>query len=150
MSTRASVKITDSFGDELWFYRHSDGYPEGTLPTLKIFCDWVREGRIRDNCGQACGWLILIGASEYSKVWRTVDGELKQVDKETIMEPISGDSFMGWKCSSYEPATCAAGDAEFLYTIDLDEKTISVECINSGKTVSVSFIFSPDLQELYV
>jgi len=71
MSTRAQIKITDSFGQELWFYRHSDGYPDGTLPTLQKFLDWVKAGKIRDNVEQAAGWLILIGAEEYGKTMIT-------------------------------------------------------------------------------
>lgn len=64
MSTRANIIITDG-QDKLFFYRHSDGYPSGTLPTLNLFLEWVKVGKIRDNVQQAAGWLILIGANEY-------------------------------------------------------------------------------------
>jgi len=66
MSTRAGVIIKDGH-DELHFYRHSDGYPEGTLPTLEKFLNLVKEGKIRNNVDQAAGWLIIIGAEEYNK-----------------------------------------------------------------------------------
>ncbi len=33
MSTGANVVLTDDFGDSLGFYRHSDGYPDGVMPT---------------------------------------------------------------------------------------------------------------------
>lgn len=65
MSTRANIVIKDRH-DKLFFYRHSDGYPEGTLPTLNKFIDWVKSGKIRDNVSQAAGWLIILGALEYN------------------------------------------------------------------------------------
>ena len=68
MSTRANIIIKDEHS-QLIFYRHSDGYPEGALPTLNKFMDWVKAGKIRDNVDQASGWLILIGAQEYDTVY---------------------------------------------------------------------------------
>lgn len=57
MSTRANIIVKDKH-DTLWFYRHSDGYPEGTLPSLNKFLDMVKSGKIRDNVGQVvdCHW----------------------------------------------------------------------------------------------
>ena len=111
MSTRANILITDGM-DSMWFYRHSDGYPEGTMPTLELFLSWVKDGYIRDNVGQSAGWLIMIGNTEYHK---------KQIPTK--------DGYSGWKVGSYEPTTCQHGDIEFLYTIDLIKKTIEVKAI---------------------
>ena len=129
MSTRAQVKITDSFGQELWFYRHSDGYPEGTLPSLEKFLDWVKEGRIRDNAEQAAGWLILIGAQERDTKTVYNNGDFTRIKKETLTEPGEKNDVSGWKCGSYEPCACGDlhGDVEFLYTISLEDKTIEVK-----------------------
>lgn len=56
MSTRANVVLRDSEGGEcLWFYRHSDGYPEGALSSLETFINWVAQGKIRNNVEQAGG-----------------------------------------------------------------------------------------------
>ena len=110
MSTRANIIIRDKY-DELIFYRHSDGYPEGTLPTLEKFLDWAIEGRIRDNVGQAAGWLILIGADEYG------------VTAVNPVEPVEREG-MGWKCGAYEPSVGIHGDIEHLYVIDLEEMEI--------------------------
>ena len=123
MSTRANVVIKDQYG-ELWFYRHSDGYPEGTMPTLEKFLKWVKEGKIRDNINQAAGWLTLIGAEEYGVKRSWADGELVETPKETVTEP-SSDSMSGWKCGAYEPTVRQHGDIEYLYTIDLDKKTLT-------------------------
>lgn len=108
MSTRANIIIKDKW-DELWFYRHSDGYPEGTLPTLNKFLKMVTEGKIRDNLTQAAGWLIVIGHEEYAK------------SREKY------PSLSGWKVGAYEPTTAQHGDIEFLYTVDLTKKTIEVK-----------------------
>ena len=64
MSTRASIIIKDE-DEKLIFYRHSDGYPTGTMPTLNKFLELVKSGKIRDNVGQSAGWLIILGALEY-------------------------------------------------------------------------------------
>jgi hypothetical protein len=116
MSTRAQVIITDG-NQELWFYRHSDGYPEGTLPTLKRFMSWVRDGKIRDNVEQAAGWLIALGMQEYSGY------------KGDPFDPERGSSIMGWKVGAYEPCACRDlhGDVAYLYTLDLIALTIRIE-----------------------
>ena len=110
MSTRANIIITDS-DDELIFYRHSDGYPEGTLPTLQKFIDWVKVGLIRDNVGQAAGWLILIGAEEYRD--------------HCSYPPQPG--IYGWKCGAYEPTCYIHSDIEFLYVVDLAAKVVHID-----------------------
>lgn len=113
MSTRANILI--KAGEEsLWFYRHSDGYPEGTMPTLSKFMEWLKAGRIRDNLGQAAGWLIVLGHLEYR------DGSTDSPQ----FEPGSPNSGMGWKVGAYEPTTGQHGDIEWLYTIDLVKKTL--------------------------
>ena len=105
MSTRANILIKDEY-DQLWFYRHSDGYPEGTLPTLEKFLDWVKSGKIRNNVSQAAGWFIILGNAEYN----------------AGSEPDSG-----WKVGAYEPTTGQHGDIRHLYTIDLTTKTIDIK-----------------------
>jgi hypothetical protein len=124
MSTRANIIIKDGSGRQLIFYRHSDGYPEGALPTLKKFMSWVKDEKIRDNVDQAAGWLILIGAEEYGEIY---EGGGKYKPKKTLTEPDPNNEFSGWNCGAYEPTTCIHGDIEYLYTLDLDEKTILVQ-----------------------
>jgi hypothetical protein len=114
MSTRAQIILKDAYG-ALWFYRHSDGYPSGTLPTLNLFLEWVKSGRIRDNVSQAAGWLVLIGHTEYAK------------DGAKAYEPNDANPGMGWKVGAYEPCEpIQHGDIEFLYTVDLAKRTVSV------------------------
>ena len=126
MSTRCNVIIKDD-QDQLIFYHHSDGYPDGVLPTLKKFMQWVADGRVRSNVEQASGWLILIGAGEYgSRYEKDSGGKYQHVPKETLTEPDPEDHFNGWKCGAYEPSIDIHGDIEFLYTLDLKKLTIHV------------------------
>lgn len=133
MSTRANIILKDS-RDKLMFYRHSDGYPEGTLPTLKTFISWVKVGKIRNNVQQSAGWLILIGANEYKTTkpegWaKEVDPTNKwKADYNIKIEPED------WKCGAYEPAVEMAGDIEYLYTVDLEALSISVEKVTTDWT----------------
>lgn len=123
MSTRANIIIKDEH-DQLIFYRHSDGYPDGALPTLNKFMEWVKTGKIRNNVEQAAGWLIMIGAMEYDTVYVRRTGERRK--KTTLTEPGS-DGMSGWQVGAYEPATAIHGDIEYLYTLDLTTKTILVQ-----------------------
>jgi hypothetical protein len=140
MSTRANIIIKDKYG-QLIFYRHSDGYPEGALPTLKKFMSWVKDGKIRDNVDQAAGWLILIGAEEYGEIY---EGCGKYTPKKTLTSPDPNNEFSGWNCGSYEPTTSIHGDIEYLYTLDLDEKTILVQGVlgNGYETIETITDFS--------
>ena len=117
MSTRANIIVRDSY-DELIFYRHSDGYPEGALPLLQKFLAWVKEGRIRDCACQASGWLILLGAKEYSV--SIADGPPDN-----------------WCCGAIEPTTAIHGDIQYLYVVDLVDEEIYIDGQNgfeySGK-----------------
>lgn len=116
MSTRANVIIKDGYGDEIMFYRHSDGYPEGVAATLGEFISLVKEGRIRDNAEQSAGWLILLGHEEYAKggYGSTLDSVRKNKDT----------NISGWKVGAYEPSVDIHGDIEYLYEIDLKAKTL--------------------------
>lgn len=107
MSTRANIIVKDKYS-KLWFYRHSDGYPEETMPTLNKFLDLIKSGKIRSNPMQSAGWLIVIGREDYH-------GNTP-VDKAT-----------DWKVGAYEPTDRQHGDIEYLYTVDLDKMTIDIK-----------------------
>lgn len=133
MSTRANIVLKESYSykaknglqreqtNELIFYRHSDGYPEGTLPTLNKFLEWLRKGKIRKDLSQSAGWLILLGAMEYDTIpkFKTKDGYVR--DTETITDPTD------WKCGAYEPTTCIHGDIDYLYEVDVVNCTVTVK-----------------------
>jgi hypothetical protein len=120
MSTRCQVVVKDSFNDEIWFYRHSDGYPEGVKESLETFLSWVKEKRIRDNAEQSAGWLIIIGHQDYN---------VPDIPKKNFGGNIN-DGMHDWKVGAYEPCSPEEhGDIEYLYTIDLTKKQIFVKDI---------------------
>jgi len=90
------------------------------MPTLSEFMKRVVSGEIRDNVSQAAGWLIIIGHEEYSE------------SREKY------PSVSGWKVGSYEPTTEQHGDIEYLYTVDLAEKTVEIKYLH-GTSETVRF-----------
>ena len=115
MSTRSNILLKDEYGDDLWFYRHSDGYPEGAMPLIATFVHWVNSGRLRANAIQSGGWLIALGMKE-----RQQQNFLKRSD---VLRPDSdaiGTSVDGWKVGAIEPTTCEHDDIEYRYTINLE------------------------------
>lgn len=139
MSTRANVIIKDSY-DTLYFYRHSDGYPEGTRPTLDRFVELITMGILRDNAQQSAGHLIVMGAMEYSHTYLN-EIEKNKANPKSYYKPegyyndLSGDGAdykpNTWKVGAYEPTTNVHGDIEWLYIIDLEEKSITQVHISS-------------------
>ncbi len=128
MSTRANILGKDQH-DQLWFYRHCDGYPEGTLPLLNKFMEWVKTGKIRDDVGQAAGWLIILGALEYKTVPAAEYKPDEMIGTFKINGEVKFDTLQlnDWKVGSIEPTTGKHGDIEYLYTVDLHNKTITYE-----------------------
>lgn len=60
MSTRANIIIKDRH-TTLYFYRHSDGYPEATGVDLQKFIEGYSK-HLRLDAMQSAGWLIIHGA----------------------------------------------------------------------------------------
>lgn len=137
MSTRCNIVVKETYNykdtkgkpvsqtSKLFFYRHSDGYPEGAMPILNVFMKWLKSGKIRTDLQQASGWLILLGAMEYNTLpeFNTekphFEGGHAYGDIGTIQDP------KDWKCGSIEPTTCIHGDIDYLYVIDLNKKEIA-------------------------
>jgi hypothetical protein len=128
MSTRCNVRIKEDL-NEVWLYRHSDGYPEGVKPTLSKFIKNIVDGKIRNNASQSAGWLILFGADEYGEHWKTE----KKYSREEVLNPVHD-----WKCGAYEPTTGKHGDIHFLYTINMSDKTITIKniCAETEEVIS--------------
>ena len=123
MSTRANILLKDNDGNKLWYYQHSDGYPEGVMPTLDKLKRGLDCGAIRNNLGQAAGWLILFGAKVMAE--DTKESEFaKNESSEIRSEPDMTDDFYGWKAGNIEPTTGMHGDIEYLYVVNVEAKTI--------------------------
>ena len=137
MSTRCQVVVKDSYGNELWFYRHSDGYPDGVKKSLSIFLNWLKTDKIRNNVGQAAGWLIILGAIEYQTLptncFPEAGKELWEMDNTNIFNAMNF-SPVDWQIGAYEPSVSRQhGDIKYLYTIDLAKKEIKVKDIYQKK-----------------
>ena len=104
MSTRCNVVVKDGY-QELWFYRHHDGYPESILPDLEPVMQKLRYGKLRDNASQFAGWLIVKGNEDYYNRHPGYDD---------------------WKVGNYEPTAGQHCDVVFVYEIDLRNKTLEV------------------------
>lgn len=145
MSTRCNVVITDGHST-LWFYRHSDGYPLVTATSLKTFLRWRIEGKIRDNVGQAAGWLVLLGAMEYQTLPRDTFSQhgkkYRDRDDNAINAMLGTFSPVDWKCGAYEPTTGEHGDIEYLYVIDLAAKEI--RCCRPGQADSPFYVITAE------
>jgi len=113
MSTRANIVVKDEYKARLWFYRHSDGYPGGTLNILGKFMQAVVDGKLRDNLSQSAGYLIQLGHDE-------------------LVSYNLPDGYLGWKVGTIEPTTGQHGDIEFLYILDISKKTIEARVIPYG------------------
>ena len=127
MSTRCQVAIKDHSG-ELWFYRHSDGYPEGVAKTLDKFCQLIRDNRIRKSLLQSSGWLVILGAIEYQTVDASVFPQsakrLSERDGAAVDAAICAFSPSNWKAGAYEPCEKSLhGDIDFFYVVDLETST---------------------------
>jgi hypothetical protein len=107
------------------FYRHSDGYPTGVMPTLGRFMKLVKEGRIRDDVMQAGGWLVAFGIKEHREYGYTGD-----------LEPGPAGTIAGWKVGAYEPDPYPLhGDEQFVYTLNLADKSIMMDKLDGKPPV---------------
>ena len=112
MGTRCNIRVVQDTGGELWFYRHNDGYPQEVIPSLTPLMERLIDGTVRPNVSQFSGWLIVLGHEQ-----RTPSSHYG-----------GGNAELDWKVGHYEPTTCMHGDIAYLYTIDLDSKSIRVTC----------------------
>lgn len=126
MSTRSNIKVTDGYG-ELLFYRHSDGYPSVALRPLLTFLKWAQEGSIRDNVEQSSEWLILLGAFEQHKL-----------NEQLRTEGFDPTRMSGWKVGQIEPSEGIHGDIEYFYIIRLDTHPKVIECYHAYMDGEVS------------
>ena len=105
--------IIKNHDDILYLYRHPDGYPEGAGESLKEFVKgYAKKGSNgpgwRHNVGECAGWLIIHGYKECA------------------------DHSMDWKVGAYELTTRLHCDVEYIYTIDLSERTLSCRETKNG------------------
>lgn len=123
MSTRANIIIRDQ-STTLYFYRHSDGYPESTGEDLKEFCKGYSKN-FRADAMQSAGWLIIHGFHTMIADHKAIDAKFSKAS----LEPLKGYE---WKVGYYEPTNGLHGDVEYVYIIDLDSMTLETREANFG------------------
>ena len=136
MGTRCNIRITDE-RDELWFYRHYDGYPDMIIPDLAPLMEALQNGHVRDNVGQFSGWLIVIGNKDMWSNRSLPTGRMRE------------GGYSAWKCGNYEPTTGRHGDIDFLYHIDLVQKTMTVYNGWTGEEEDLAKFFPHEVIECY-
>lgn len=112
MSTRAHIAFFDAEPEveqvtkpSVLIYKHSDGYPEGTLPQLTEFCVAFNEGRgLRDNEYATARCVQFMTNFD--------DAEMKKWYEETNTKNDNKFSFLG-----YGVGTGFHGDIEFYYVV---------------------------------
>jgi hypothetical protein len=153
MSTRANILMKDGYSKQ-WFYRHSDGYPSCTAESLKTFVKWLVEGKIRENVSQGGSWLIVLGNNETNAMIKDMNKRDKERAKEDRSYPArkytkkdfgggstpASGGMSGWKVGAYEITDSEHGDIAYLYTIDMEKKTVSITIAYSeGDSITYSY-----------
>lgn len=105
MSTRAQIKIKDY---DVTIYKHSDGYPQGVIPSLRAYLGKFVKNRGNDK--EYAIARILMNFALLEKEYR-----------EKMPSPFNEESFTGWGL-----CTDLHGDIEYLYIVDLECRKIEI------------------------
>ena len=114
MSTRSQIKVK---GSEIMIYKHSDGYPEGVMPTLKEIVKTFADKR-----GNEPDYAL----AQIMRAYARRDEEKRQAiladDEQEAWHDIYKEPRMtGWGLDCIQH-----GDIEYLYEVDLEERTITI------------------------
>jgi len=113
MSTRAQIKVK---GSEVMIYKHSDGYPSETLPTLiGTMQTFIKE---RGNEPDYALAQIMRAFARRDEKRR----QEKLAKDDVFSKYYEKQQMTGWGLD-----TVRHGDIEFLYTVDLSKGVVIVE-----------------------
>ena len=124
MSTRSQIKVR---GSEIMIYKHSDGYPEGVLPTLtETMKRFIKErGHEPDYALAQIMRAFARRDEENRKEWLEEIKNNPEDYPEYMLESYQKQRMTGWGLD-----TIRHGDIEYMYHVDLIEGEIKVEHIN--------------------
>lgn len=111
MSTRCHVAVYENEDKakkeqhHVLLYKHSDGYPEGTVPQLKDICEKFKERRGMDDTEYLSAWVL----------WALVNDSVEHA-KEWHKEANIGQSD-GIGCLGYGICNVTHTDIEYFYKI---------------------------------
>ena len=129
MSTRSI--ITFKLGDEiLQVYKHWDGYPETTVPELQKFLKW--NGQRNDDLSYTMAnyvyWYKMTNFNDQVKMYKDnhTGKEVKNFIESGNSCQHTGLGMLSNKVMNFKQASNEY-NAEYFYTVDLDQKTIDEE-----------------------
>lgn len=145
MSTRAHIAFFDAEPEAeqvtkptVLIYKHSDGYPEGTLPQLTEFCKAFNEHRgLRDNEYATARCVQFMTNHD--------DKEMAEWYKETKIPNTDTFSFLG-----YGVGTNFHGDIEFYYVVTPEEIKVfevNYDYENEDSKVKLALVDTVPLKE---
>lgn len=111
MSTRCQIHVE---GTGLWIYKHSDGYPEGVLPTLLPFLSFFAKERGMKDTEYLTAQIVREFAT--AEFWQVVDPEGYYSKSNRKDAGHLWRRTLGWGIGTEGPH----GDEEFVYFVRPD------------------------------
>lgn len=107
MSTRCQIKLRteDETVNTIYIYKHSDGYPEGVLPTLVPLVNEFMKSRGWDGAYLLCQIIRAFALEDYKAFTAQPDVYKYKIE--------GSYRFLGWGLD-----TIQHGDIDYLYEID--------------------------------
>jgi hypothetical protein len=123
MSTRAQITIEGQCGPTIYLYKHSDGYPEGVLPTLRPFVKFFFKNRGFDPEYFMARLTMAFGADEAQwKAKELAKAKARVAGGDKIAQS-TVDFYEGEKNTIGFGLDCGLhGDIEYLYTVNKEGK----------------------------
>jgi len=113
MSTRCQIKLKES-SDSIHIYKHSDGYPEDVIPTLKPFVERFFKNRGNDSEYLLAQIIRAFAIRDYKERLDNDKTGKKQCSKLPKDDNfLYGQDYLGWGLGCIEH-----GDIAYLYEID--------------------------------
>lgn len=121
MSTRAQIKVSDQ---PIYIYKHSDGYPEGVMPTLEPAVKYFHEQRGYDPEYMVARILMAFAlAEEKFRQERIKEFErLRNSTEERLYKMYSKPEVLGFGLDLQ-----VHGDIQYMYHVDARTGEIRVE-----------------------
>ena len=131
MSTRCQIKFI-SEGKEVLIYRHSDGYPEGdfgVVNSISKFLKWDSRGDDIEYIPANFIFFEKVNMALHFNENREVRGE-NPITLNNLLE----EDYMQLGYGVCQPNDYH-GDIEFLYTVDIEKRTLTVQSMPKFKII---------------
>jgi len=127
MSTRAQIKIK---GNPIHIYKHSDGYPEGVMPTLEPIVErFAQERGLEDHEYLLANIMRAFARKEERRRKANIEDYKKPANAGSKPAQNMIDIYSKPSLTGFGIGLDRHGDIEFLYEIDTENKQIIVNDI---------------------